>query len=75
MKVFINPIVAALPEHAHLFPEHGCHTGKTNRICGTGRGGEIETPLPKEYWPLELTPEMDHAWETLVKNHIKDAAK
>lgn len=23
MKVFVNPVVASLPQHAHLFPEHG----------------------------------------------------
>jgi hypothetical protein len=73
MKVFINPMVASLPEHAHLFPEHGCYVGRDqpNRPCGTGRGGDLETPLPKEYWPLELTPEMDSEWDTLVKEHIE----
>jgi len=24
MKVFVNPVVASLPEHAHLFPRDGC---------------------------------------------------
>lgn len=73
MKVFINPMVASLPEHAHLFPEHGCYNDRTrsNRVCGARKGGELETPLPKEYWPLELTPEMDSEWENLVKKHIK----
>lgn len=79
MKVFINPVVAALPQHAHLFPEHGCYGGKgapgsgkmiVPKICGTGRGGELETPLPKEYWPLEPTAEQDKAWADLVRNHI-----
>lgn len=63
-------MVAALPEHAHLFPEHGCYGNKPGKVCGTGKGGELETPLPKELWPLELTPEMDSEWETLVKKHI-----
>lgn len=77
MKVFINPMVAALPQHAHLFPEHGCYkdtdgavTNIIQRICGTEKGGELETPLPPEYWPIALQPEMDVEWETLVKRNI-----
>ena len=72
MKVFINPAVASLPQHAHLFPEFGCFNGRgVHRECGTGKGGELETPLPKSFYPLKLTPEMDKAWEEEVKRHIK----
>ena len=79
MKVFINPVVAALPEHAHLFHEAGCYGGRdTNnkkdpiihKKCGTGKGGEGETPLPDDFYPIELTPEMDRIWEEEVKTHI-----
>lgn len=76
MKVFINPAVAALPEHAHLFPEHGCYEGRkdgdlVHRECGTGTDS-IETPLDKSLYPLVLTPEMDTEWEEIVKKNIQN---
>lgn len=75
MKVFVNPVVAALPQHAHLFPAHGCYVNRTaNRICGTGKFEGLETPLPKEYWPLELTPSMDDEWDALIKKHISSSS-
>jgi cyclopropane fatty-acyl-phospholipid synthase-like methyltransferase len=33
LKVFINPVVAALPQHAHLFPEHGCFAGANVKMA------------------------------------------
>lgn len=79
MIVFINPSVAALPEHAHLFAEHGCYHNRTgdqigHRECGTGRGGKGESPLPKSFYPLTLTEDMDKAWEDLVKKNINPKA-
>ena len=73
MKVFVNPVVAALPQHAHLFPEHGCFGGKnadTHRICGQGKGGELESVLPASYWPLQPTRDQDEQWADLVRQHI-----
>lgn len=79
MKVFVNPVVAALPEHAHLFPEHGCYAGKDRskpppfigaRKCGSGKNGKLETPLPPDFFPLVPTAEHDKAWADLVKSHI-----
>ena len=39
MKVFINPVVASLPQHAHLFAEDGCFKKFNgtiiNKPCGT----------------------------------------
>jgi hypothetical protein len=75
MKVFINPAVAALPQHAHLFPEFGCYGGRGDgkihhRECGTGRDGKLETPLDKSLYPLELTPEMDQEWEDLIRKNL-----
>jgi len=75
MKVFVNPAVASLPEHAHLFPEMGCYENRENgriihRECGTGKNGELETPWTPEMYPLKLTPEMDTAWETAVKSKL-----
>ena len=71
LKVFVNPVVAALPQHAHLFYEHGCFLDRgKGRLCGTGKDGHLELTLPKSYLPLELTPEQDQAWFDLIKEHI-----
>mmetsp|Transcript_11425 Transcript_11425/g.17198 ORF Transcript_11425/g.17198 Transcript_11425/m.17198 type:complete len:386 (+) Transcript_11425:105-1262(+) len=75
MKVFVNPVVAALPQHAHLFPEFGCFGGKDpktgkriNRECAKEN---METPLDPSFYPLKLTPEMDEEWNAWVGKHIK----
>jgi hypothetical protein len=79
MKVFVNPAVAAMPQHAHLFPEFGCfgqkgrEKKKFHRECGTGKEGALETPLAKDFYPLELTPEMDKEWEDLIRSKIAGA--
>ena len=75
MKVFINPVVAALPQHAHLFPELGCYDGAkdgaiVHRECGSGKNGDMETPLAKEFYPLKLTAAMDEEWERTVKSKL-----
>lgn len=71
LMVFINPSVAAMPEHAHLFAEHGCYQKSGHRECGTGgRAGIGETALPKSFYPLNLTDYMDTAWEKLVKKNV-----
>lgn len=75
LKVFVNPVVAARPEHAHLFATFGCYKTREagviiNRECGTGAEGELETPLDKAFYPLALTPEMDEEWEREVKSHL-----
>jgi hypothetical protein len=69
MQVFINPVVAVLPAHEHLFAEHGCFGPE---------GGQVEckeehglSPLPKSFYPLDITEEMDEAWENLVESNIK----
>jgi hypothetical protein len=69
--------VAALPEHAHLFAEHGCfdrrdENGKTvNRECGTSKSQPEETRMPDSFYPIKITSAMDKAWEDLVKKNIK----
>lgn len=67
LQVFINPAVSALPEHAHLFAEHGCFVarGEPKRQCGS-LTGEMESKLPDSFLPIQLTPQMDTAWE----NHV-----
>ena len=73
LKVFVNPVVAALPEHAHLFPEAGClNKDKSRRPCAAEFN---ESPLPEEYSPLPITEEMDDAWFNHIRNNYEDAYK
>jgi SAM-dependent methyltransferase len=68
MKVFLNPAVAALPQHAQLFFEQGCFATKTERRkCGV----KEESALPDDYYPLKLTQEQDDAWVNLVRKNTK----
>ncbi|GKY92925.1 hypothetical protein MPSEU_000261500 [Mayamaea pseudoterrestris] len=84
LKVFVNPAVAALPQHQHLFPEHGCFEDFTskdgkpfivNRPCGTksdkDHNGALETVLPPEYLPLQVLPEMHQRWHDAIKKGLK----
>jgi len=71
MQVFINPLVAVLPEHEHLFAEHGCGKKGDPKEC---EEGGVVTPLPKEFYPLALTPEMDDKWDSLVKSNVKNTS-
>lgn len=79
MKVFINPVVAALPEHAHLFMEFGCFQSpkEPNRECGKAmkpsqkKDAGMETPLPPSFYPLKLDPSQDEAWYDIVKANVK----
>lgn len=80
MKVFINPMVASLPKHAHLFHEPGCYGGRKentksedsiiHRKCGTGREGSLETPLPDHFYPLNITRDQDTRWAQIIRNHL-----
>ncbi|KAL9189884.1 hypothetical protein ACHAXT_009559 [Thalassiosira profunda] len=73
LQVFINPMVASLPEHQHLFAEHGCfRSGELkNQECGAagvGQGVSNLTPLPESFKPLPITKEMDDQWLELIKD-------
>jgi hypothetical protein len=81
LKVFVNPAVAALPQHQHLFPDHGCFLKynapdiefrSETRPCGMpGRkGAELETPLPEWMLPLPVTPEMHQRWHDFIKERV-----
>jgi hypothetical protein len=63
MLVFINPAVASLPEHEHLLSEPGC----TSDMLPQGRRpcdpAKKESVLPAKFEHLELTIDMDIAWE------------
>lgn len=72
MKAFVNPAVAALPQHAHLFFEEGCFQNKKeNRRCGR----DEESELPSNYYPLQLTQEQDDAWVKLVQAQTMPSSK
>lgn len=81
MKVFINPVVAALPEHANLFPEFGCFESNgpgltiNHKECGEGKGGDLETRLDPSFYPLDLTPKMDVDWENEVRQNVQFVSK
>jgi hypothetical protein len=77
MKVFINPAVAALPQHAHLLAEPGCFLKRedgirVNRECGEGgqKSAEMESVLPPEYRALPLTQEQDDKWFEHIKARV-----
>ena len=67
LQVYINPLVASLPEHAHLLAEHGCYTDKKGIECGT-TGNNVDSVLPDNFKPLKLTDDMDKEWSELVKD-------
>ncbi|CAB9523128.1 expressed unknown protein [Seminavis robusta] len=73
MLVFINPAVAALPEHAHLLAEQGCYKGREggvhiHRECDPSKG---ESVLPESFRPLQWSVEAHKAWLEKVKSSIK----
>jgi hypothetical protein len=83
MKVFLNPAVASLPAHAHLFPEDGClgdeRPAKQRkpgmlrygpRKCGTGPDGAMETPLPESFRPLPADMSMHERWLDAIRAGI-----
>mmetsp|Transcript_12207 Transcript_12207/g.25755 ORF Transcript_12207/g.25755 Transcript_12207/m.25755 type:complete len:405 (-) Transcript_12207:113-1327(-) len=82
MQVFINPMVASLPQHAHLFSEHGCFGGRDNNgnkihiDCHDAikKDNKLST-LPEEFKPLKLTAEMDKKWFDLVKGFKTNGRK
>ena len=82
MNVFINPAVAALPQHAHLLAEPGCYLKnaangvRLNRECGTAPephviGAELETILPESFRALKLNPAQDTDWFQHIKPKVK----
>ncbi|KAL7551273.1 hypothetical protein ACHAWF_014477 [Thalassiosira exigua] len=73
LQVFINPMVASLPQHTHLFAEHGCYGGrdpKTKehiRVDCTHQKGNL-TPLPKSFKPLTPNEDGHKQWLDLIKD-------
>jgi hypothetical protein len=80
MMVFVNPAVAALPEHAHLMAEPGCYQGQSaereilQKECEeTKPGGEASSKLPDSYKSIHPTKEKQQAWFAKVKARIEAA--
>lgn len=81
LKVFVNPVVAALPQHQHLIPDHGCFLRynmsagfpSVTRPCGSPgvRGSELETPLPDSMLPLPVLPEMHKRWNDYIQSRLE----
>lgn len=75
MKVFINPVVASMPEHHHLFYEPGCFERRDkDQIIHRECGKDEESKMPDSYKPIQLTTEMDKAWESLVLKSLSGSA-
>lgn len=76
LKVFSNPRVAALPQHAHLFPRPGCFDRYADKesnptfISVTKPCDNDTTKLPDSYEPLVLLPEMHERWNATVAASI-----
>lgn len=83
LKVFINPAVASLPQHAHLLAQSGCYLKRDekgtriNRECGEGDNEQarLETVLPDEFKALKMTEKMDNDWFEHVKARVKDRSE
>ena len=67
LQVFINPMVASLPQHAHLMTEAGC-IGKGGNNDKVECGERGTTALPNHFKSINLTEEMDANWLELIKD-------
>ncbi|KAL7565807.1 hypothetical protein ACA910_015585 [Epithemia clementina (nom. ined.)] len=83
-QVFLNPLVSALPEHAHLFYEPGCFVTMlankevVRRICGSDRKSKgdaaVESALPSDFMTPITTIELAAVkaqWQSFVKKSQK----
>jgi hypothetical protein len=77
-QVFINPAVAALPQHAHLLAEPGCYDNRENRTshreCGDPMPSQDtsgESVLTVAFRALPLTVAQDDAWVAHIKPLVK----
>ena len=74
MKVFINPVVMALPQHAHLLYKYRCITGD-GALVEASKQLPISTScndVPHELkTPRQLPPEMNKKWEDRIKRNLK----
>lgn len=80
MMVFINPLVASRPEHAHLFAEPGCFVdyNKPNVQCGEEKNLQaraVNSPIPEAYKFIPYKKEQQLAWEQCVKESVNTGDK
>lgn len=72
-QVFINPAVAALPQHAHILAEPGCYdtneNGTVHLECGRSLNGDTtsESVVPETFRAFALTQAQDDAWMAHLK--------
>ena len=64
MKVFINPVVAQLPEHAHLFQQDD-FPKKFN----------VDLSTVANFQPLQLTSEMDQKWSERIRRNLSPSSR
>jgi len=71
MMVFINPKVASLPQHSHIFAEPGCFTdyGKPNVHCGDQVNKE-NSPIPEEFKFIPFNSKREKEWASLVNSNL-----
>lgn len=71
LDVFLNPLVASLPQHAHLFFEHGCYKNYPpiqTQPCQANHRRRTETALPDIFLPFELDVTADELWKKVALN-------
>eukprot|EP01083_Nonionella_stella_P074596 202401_1 len=71
MLVFINPLVASKPQHAHILSEGGCYlSNKQPRVhCGeenNKRARKVNTPIPDEFKNIIYKEEQHKKWEEMI---------
>ena len=61
IQVFINPLVASLPEHSHLFAEPGCFTDyrESKHDYRTGRKENNLSKLSERFKALDITSDIE----------------
>jgi SAM-dependent methyltransferase len=70
MKVFINPAVASLPQHAHLFPHDGCFKKFPPIETRPCRADLMETELPDSFKPIPFKQDRHNAWIQMVQDRL-----
>jgi Methyltransferase domain len=70
VKVFINPMVASLPQHAHLFPHHGCFENFPPIQTRPCLAENLETVLPSSFDPIPFKQSKHDEWLLMVREKL-----
>jgi SAM-dependent methyltransferase len=70
VKVFINPMVASLPQHAHLFPHHGCFEDFPPMKTRPCLAENLETVLPSSFEPIPFKQSKHDEWLVMVREKL-----